>query len=94
MQASVTTQTLSNTSGLTPGPFRIQVARDGTNFHTNTSSAPGPFNFTATVPGSYVATVQRMSDGGAEMGPAVASPPLVLSGPATFDAPLTVTLSL
>jgi Flp pilus assembly protein TadG len=94
MQATITTQTLANTSGLTPGSYRVQVARDGTTFHTNTNSAPGPFNFTASTPGSYVATVQRLSDGGENMGPSVASPPLVLSGPATFEAPLTVTLTL
>lgn len=94
MQASVTTQTLPNTSSLNPGVFRCQVARDGVNFLTTSNPAPGPFNFTANTPGSYVATVQRMSDGGLPMGPAVSSDPLVLAGPPEFEAPLTVTLSL
>lgn len=94
MQASITTQTLANTSGLNPGVFRLQVDLNGVPFHTATNPLPSPMAFSATSPGSYVATVQRLSDGGVEMGPSVASPPLVLSGPATFEAPLTVTLTL
>lgn len=93
MQASITTQTLSNNTGLTPGPYRCQAHRDGALVATISSPDPGPFTFTAAVPGSYVATVQRMSTTNVGLGPAVSSDPLVVD-PTDCEAPLTVTLSL
>ena len=94
MQATITTQTLTNSAGLNPAGYRTIVTKDGGTYHNVTNPGPTPVVFTANQPGSYVATVQRLSDGGASMGPSVSSDPLVLSGPATFEAPLTVTLSL
>lgn len=97
MQAQITAfQNVPNPTGAELGGWRFKFTRNNALLGTMDKPANTPSaTFTTTmVPGSYVVTAQRLSNLGSLIGPEVASEPLNVQGPAEFEAPLTVTLSL
>lgn len=96
MQASIgSLQTVPNPERRQLGGWRTKVFRGATLLATAERANTDPVTFTVTVtPGSYTASVVRLDNFSNPLGPEVVSPPLVVEGPETFEAPLTVTLSL
>ncbi len=97
MQASIATQSITNINQQFPGAYRCSLLRDGSQVASQLNVAPGPFSFTLANPvpvGSYTATAERLNVGGQSISPLVTSAPLVVTAPESFDAPLTVTLTL
>lgn len=97
MQATIVNfQNVANPDGHEPAGWRFVFKRNGSVLNTIDKGVSDP---SATfepqmTPGSYTASAQRLNNFGAPIGPEVSSAPLVVSGPETFQAPLTVTLSL
>jgi hypothetical protein len=96
MQASISSlQTVPNPDRRLLGGWRIRLFRGATLLATEDRANQGPVTFTFSVtPASYTASAVRLDNFSAPMGPEVVSSPLVVEGPDTFEAPLTVTLSL
>lgn len=97
MQATVTTSSVPNTNQQFPGAFRCALFKDGSQISIQSSATPGPFSFTLANPvpaGSYTAKAERLNVGGTPISALVTSDPLVVSAPESFDAPVTITLSL
>jgi hypothetical protein len=97
MQAAISEfQMVDNPQALEPAGWRIKFKR-GTSVLSSQEKAfdaPSATFSTTLTPGSYSASVQRLSTLGSVMGPEVSSEPVVVAGPAQFEAPLTVTFSL
>lgn len=97
MQASLALQSIVNTGQHLPGAFRCALFRNGAQILLQSSAEPGPFTFTLPTPvqpGQYVAKAERLNQAGSPISPLVASDPLDVLAPETFEAPLTVTLTL
>jgi hypothetical protein len=97
MQASITTQSVPNTNQQFPGQYKCTLFKDGTQISSQLNANPGPFSFILTNPvpvGLYTAQAQRLNVAGSPISDPATSAPLVVSAPDSFDAPVTITLSL
>jgi len=96
MIATITaTQTVQNPDRDELGGYRTKLFKGSTLLQTAQRTGTDPVNFQLTAtPGTYTASAQRLSNLGAPIGPEVTSDPLIVGGPETFEAPLTITLSL
>lgn len=96
MQATISAlQTVQNPDRHELGGYRTRLFKGSQmlNQLDRPNADPVTFSVTAT-PGTYTATATRLSNLGAPIGPEVTSAPLVVGGPETFEAPLTITLTL
>jgi hypothetical protein len=96
MIATITaTQTVQNLDRHQLGGYRTKLFKGATLLQTAERPDAVAVNFQVTAtPGTYIASAQRLSNLGSPIGPEVMSEPLIVGGPETFEAPLTITLSL
>lgn len=96
MQSAISAlQTVQNPDRHQLGGYRTKLFRGASLLQTADRPGTDPVTFSLVVtPGTYTASAQRLSNLGTPIGPEAVSAPLVVEGPETFEAPLTVTLTL